>query len=65
MCFGLSLGVSEFWVPRNIAFGKLLNVSKDMFLFLQDGLNNSTFLKIKGESPKKCFESNWHIISTQ
>lgn len=52
MCFELSLGFSLNSVPRNIAFGKLLNVSKDPFLFLQDGLNN-TFLKIKGENAKK------------
>lgn len=48
-----------------MTFSKLVNVSKDLFLYLQDGLNHSTFLKIKEENAGKCFESTWHIISTQ
>ena len=52
-------------VPKSMAFSKLLNVSKDLFLYLKDELNFSVSLQIRGENANKCFEGYLAVISTQ
>ena len=48
-----------------MAFSKLVNVSKDLFLYLKDELNFSAFFKIRGENVNKCLEGYLAVISIQ
>ena len=52
-------------VPKSMAFSKLVNVSKDLFLYLKDELNFSAFFKIRGENVNKCLEGYLAVISIQ